>query len=236
MFFKKSLEDRVEKAKKDSKELNNIIDEYKPFIASTVNDKLGKYVEYGRDDELSIGMLAFKEAIESYDRNKGKFLNFAKHVINLRLIDYYRKNSKYKKIILLNSNDETENESIRNSEKNEAITKYINDEINEIRKYEIIDFKNELLKWNIEFSDLVKVSPKHKSLRNTYKEIARVVAENKEILESLLATKRLPINKLTEIYGVHRKKIERGRIYIIALVIAQIGDYGYIKEYIYGGE
>lgn len=236
MFFKKSLEDRVEKAKKDSKELNNIIDEYKPFIASTVNDKLGRYVEYGRDDELSIGMLAFKEAIESYDRNKGKFLNFAKHVINLRLIDYYRKNSKYKKIILLNSHDETENESIRNLEKNEAITKHINDEINEIRKYEIIDFKNELLKWNIEFSDLVKVSPKHKNLRKTYKEIAKVVAENKEILESLLATKRLPINKLTEIYGVHRKKIERGRIYIIALVIARIGDYEYIKEYIYGGE
>lgn len=236
MFFKKSLEDRVEKAKKDSKELNNIIDEYKPFIASTVNDKLGRYVEYGRDDELSIGMLAFKEAIESYDRNKGKFLNFAKHVINLRLIDYYRKNSKYKKIILLNSHDETENESIRNLEKNEAITKHINNEINEIRKYEIIDFKNELLKWNIEFSDLVKVSPKHKNLRNTYKEIAKVIAKNKEILESLLATKRLPINKLTEIYGVHRKKIERGRIYIIALVIAQIGDYEYIKEYIYGGE
>lgn len=236
MFFKKSLEDRVEKAKKDSKELNNIIDEYKPFIASTVNNKLGRYVEYGHDDELSIGMLAFKEAIESYDRNKGKFLNFAKHVINLRLIDYYRKNSKYKKIILLNSHDETENESMKNLEKNEAITKHINDEINEIRKYEIIDFKNELLKWNIEFSDLVKVSPKHKNLRNTYKEIAKVVAENKEILESLLATKRLPINKLTEIYEVHRKKIERGRIYIIALVIAQIGDYEYIKEYIYGGE
>lgn len=77
MFFKSSLEDRVEKAKKNTDEMNKLIEEYKPFIASTIQKRTGRFLEYGRDDELTIGMLAFKESIESFNKNKGKFLSFA---------------------------------------------------------------------------------------------------------------------------------------------------------------
>ncbi len=101
MFFRRSLEERVEKAKKNKEELNKLIEIYKPFIASTMQKKTGRFLQYGYDDELTIGMMAFKEAIDSYDKNKGKFLNFAKMVINLRCIDYYRKNEKHKEILYL---------------------------------------------------------------------------------------------------------------------------------------
>lgn len=236
MFFKKVIEDRVVIAKNNEEELNKIIEEYKPFIASVVNKKVGRYVKYGHDDELSIGLLAFKEAIDSYDRKKGKFIPFAKQVISIRLIDYYRKTKKEKNIIYLNIDDELENSEISNIEKEKAILNYEKNEENEIRKLEIIEYSKELKNWNIDFNDLVKASPKQKKLREIYKEVSKVIVNNAEILKELLSKKRLPINKIVQIYDIHRKKLERGRIYIIALVIAQIGDYELIKEYIYGGE
>ncbi len=51
-------------------------------------------MEYGIDEELSIALMAFNEAIDGYDTSKGSFLSFAKLVINRRLIDYLRKKTK----------------------------------------------------------------------------------------------------------------------------------------------
>jgi len=52
---------------------------------------VGRYVAYGQDDELSIALMAFVEAIRSYDVSKGNFLSFSQNVIKRRIIDYYRK-------------------------------------------------------------------------------------------------------------------------------------------------
>ncbi|KGG80476.1 RNA polymerase sigma factor SigI [Caloranaerobacter azorensis H53214] len=232
MLFRKSLEDRVEKAKEDAEELNSLIKEYKPFIASTVQKKTGKFLRYGHDDELTIGMMAFKEAIESYDKSKGKFLNFAKMVISLRIIDYYRKKEKDKKIILFNEVEDNEENSSVNYNFNRAITIFRDREENEIRKLEIQEYKKELNDWGIDFYDLVKESPKQEKVRNLYKEIAKKIVEDKAVLQSLLSTRRLPIKEIQKIVPIHRKKLERGRKYIIAMVIVLIGDYQYIREYV----
>ncbi|WP_069649837.1 RNA polymerase sigma-I factor [Caloranaerobacter ferrireducens] len=232
MLFRKSLEDRVEKAKEDAEELNNLIKEYKPFIASTIQKKTGKFLKYGYDDELTIGMMAFKEAIESYDRSKGKFLSFAKMVIGLRIIDYYRKREKDKKIILFNEIENNEENSNINYSLEKSITIFRDREENEIRKIEIQEYKKELNDWGIDFYDLVKESPKQEKVRNLYKEIAKKIVEDKTVLQNLLSTRRLPIKEIQKIMPIHRKKLERGRKYIIAMVIVLIGDYQYIREYI----
>lgn len=234
MFFRRKLEDRVENAKKDKDELNKLIEEYKPFIASTAQKRVGRYLNYGQDDELTIGMLAFKEAIEGYDREKGKFLTFAKRVIHLRLIDYYRKNKRLNKEILLAEDEEQEIST--NIQDKEAIYIFNSIEENKLRKEEILEYKEELMTWGISFEDLVKASPSHKKLRNLYNEIALIIISNPSILEKLTKTKRLPIKDIQDIKKVHRKKIERGRIYIISSVIVLMGDYTYIKEYINGGD
>jgi len=234
MIFKRNLEDRVEDAKKEEEELNKLIDEYKPFIASTAQQRVGRYLRYGQDDELTIGMLAFKEAVEGYDREKGKFLTFAKRVIQLRLIDYYRKNKRINKEILLKEDDEKEISS--NIQDKEAIHSFKLIEENRIRKEEILEYKEELLTWGIKFEDLVKASPSHKKLRELYNEIAMIIINNPSIMEKLNRTKRLPIKDIQDIKKIHRKKLERGRIYIISAVIVLQGDYIYIREYINGGD
>lgn len=232
MFFKKSLEERVEKAKKNQEELNKLIEEYKPFIASTLQKKAGKYLQYGYDDELTIGMMAFKEAIEAYDKSKGKFLNFAKQVITLRWIDYYRKNQKLKDTVYLHGDYDIEDVDRNNVILNKSIEEYQHRNVNEMRKLEILEYKKELKEWGIEFSELVEASPKQQKLKKTYKDIAQFIVQDQAMLNKLISLKRLPLKEIEESILIHRKKLERGRIYIIALVIATVGDYELIREYV----
>ena len=49
----------------------------------------------GRDDEASIAMIAFNEAIDAYDDSAGaSFLSFAEIVIKRRMVDYFRRKTK----------------------------------------------------------------------------------------------------------------------------------------------
>ncbi len=216
------LEDLVFKAKNNKQIAEKLIEQFKPFIASVIQKRIGKYLEYGVDDELSIGLIAFNEAIQSYDHNKGKFLSFARLVIINRLIDYFRKQSKYKTISLngQNSNDINENDKITELLDKKSVEQFAYQSEEEDRKFEIIEYTKILKDWNINFSDLIKISPKNQNLRNDYKKIALKIASDQCLFEQLCKTKRLPIKELEKLFFIHRKKIERGRIYIIALVIA----------------
>lgn len=232
MFLRRSLEEQVEKAKNNEKELNKLIETYKPFIASTIQKKTGRFLEYGYDDELTIGMMAFKEAVEAYDKSRGNFLNFAKRVITFRSIDYYRRNEKYKETVYLQGIYEGENETSFSETESKAIEEYQDRKENEMRKLEIIEYKNELKKWGIEFVELVQASPKQQKLKNLYKEVAQFIVNESHILNELISTKRLPIKEIQKNMLIHRKKLERGRIYIIAIIIVLIGDYEFIREYV----
>ncbi|MBC2582231.1 RNA polymerase sigma-I factor [Clostridium sp. DJ247] len=232
MFFTKSLEERVKKAKKNQQELNKLIESYKPFIASTMQKKSGRFLEYGYDDELTIGMMAFKEAVEVYDESKGKFLTFAKQVITFRGIDYYRKNEKQKDKLYLPEIYEVENEIVYSMLENKSVEEYQNQKENEMIKLELLEYKKELKNWQIEFYDLVQASPKQDRLKKLYKKVAQFIVQEQDILNELISTKRLPIKEIQKNMLIHRKKLERGRIYVIALVIVLIGDYTLIREYI----
>lgn len=220
---RQSLEDRVIKAKKDSSEINKLISEFKPFIASVAQKKVGRYLEYGVDDELSIGLIAFKEAVDSYDENKSKFLSFAKLVISMRLIDYYRKQKREATLSLDDEQSTTDVIDVK------SMDSYKIDEENEKRVLEIIEYRVELEKWGISLEDLAKVSPRKESLREHYKKVARVIVKNSDILNILLQTKRLPIKEIEEIIPIHRKKLERGRIYIIAMILALVSNFSYLN-------
>jgi RNA polymerase sigma factor len=217
-----SLEDRVAKAKEDKDEANRLIFEFKPFIASVVQKKAGRFVEYGIDEELSVGLMAFKEAIDSYDREKSKFLSFAKLVISMRLIDYYRKTKKEKSL-------NTEGSSPGDDDMDAvSMEQYKIDDENEKRILEIIEYRSMLGKWGISLEQLADVSPKKEDLREQYKMAARVIAGNEGILNIFLNTKRLPIKEIENIVSIHPKKLERGRIYIIAMVLAILANLSYL--------
>lgn len=68
---KQTLEKAVESIQKGNKDLQNeLIQQYKPFIAKTVSSVCKRYIDE-KDDEFSIGLIAFNEAIEKYSPEKG---------------------------------------------------------------------------------------------------------------------------------------------------------------------
>ncbi|WP_304942702.1 RNA polymerase sigma-I factor [Vallitalea guaymasensis] len=225
----KSLDEMVLVAKDDIHIRNTLIEQYKPFIASIIQNKTGRYIEYGIDEELSIGLIAFNEAIDKYEKDKGSFLTFSKIVISRRLIDYQRKNSNHGNNVILYNDDVTKDIDLVDR-KSLDIYRIKNE--NELRQLEIIEFKKELLTWGLDFTKLVEHSPKHKRTRRLYNKIATLIVSDCELMNYIHNNKRLPVQKITEKMKIHRKKIERGRIYIIALIIITMGDYEYLKEYL----
>jgi RNA polymerase sigma factor len=102
----------------------------------------------------------------------------------------------------------------------------------EERAEEIEVYKRELSSWGISFDDLVKNSPKHERLRRELKELALSMTRDDEVMDELMRTHRLPINKIMQKRPIPRKRIERGRIYILSIIVVLTGDYRYIREYI----
>jgi RNA polymerase sigma factor len=217
-----SLEDRVAKAREDKEEANRLIFEFKPFIASVVQKKVGRFVEYGIDEELSVGLMAFKEAIDSFNPSKSKFLSFAKLVICMRLIDYYRKSKKEEDPRFKAS------ESADDAEDAASLEQYRISGENEKRILEIIEYRSMLRKWGITLEQLADISPKKEELREQYQTVARAIAGNESVLRTMISTKRLPVKEIENIVSIHPKKLERGRIYIIAMVLAVLAKLSYM--------
>ncbi len=60
-------------AKKDERRFEELVRSLKPWILKTASDASGHYVT-DSDDEWSVALMAFNEAVQKYDEKKGSFL------------------------------------------------------------------------------------------------------------------------------------------------------------------
>ena len=97
---------------------------------------------------------------------------------------------------------------------------------------EIEQFKTELAKWGINMKVLAEHSPTHVRARAEYKEIARLVAAQSEIVHTIRTNTDFPVKKVKYLTKSPQKTIERARIYIIAYIMVHTGNYKYLKEFI----
>jgi len=220
VIHRETLEERVIRSRDDNDLVNSLIKEFKPFIASVAQKRVGRYLEYGVDDELSVGLLAFREAIRSFKEGRARFLSFARMVISMRLIDYYRKLDNNFEVL-----GDEENQDLWDRQSVE-VYQLENDE--EDLKAEVIRYSDLLSRWGIDMVELARVSPRNGELRKTYQEIARKIAGHQALLNSFMETKRIPIKELQKDFPIHRKKLERGRIYIIAMILAITSGFSYM--------
>lgn len=226
-----TINTRISSIRDDTEETGRFVEEYKPFIASCTEKVTGRYMSYGTDDELSIAMIAFVEAIRSFDSSKGNFFSFSRNVIKRRLIDYYRSERRHMDVVPLSAHME-ENETEYDLSTEEAVREFSDRSITELRRLETQELGRELGHWGITYRDLAKVSPRHKKTRRQCAELAGIILSRPDILESVMTKKYLPIKELEKVSGLPRKFIERFRKYIITLTVIAIGDYQYIRDYI----
>lgn len=235
-MFYESINERVMHIKFVRDEKNAFIEEYKPFIAAAVEKATGRYVSYGHDDELSIGLMAFDEAIVHYDRQKGNFLSFAQNVIRKRLIDYYRKEKKHQAVTYISeyTNEEADGEEVFEYviAAEESQNKYYQEEVNQLRRQELEELKEELSIWGLKLSDVAKSSPKHTSTKSSYLDIVKYIIDSPELIAKIKTKKYLPVAEIEEGTKLPRKTIERSRNYVVAAMIILTGDYYCIREFI----
>ena len=230
-MYSEAINDRVAGIKNNDEEINRFVEEYKPFIAVCAEKAAGRYMRYGEDDELSIAMIGFVEAIKFFDNSKGNFLSFSQNVIKRRLIDYYRKEKRHSGVISLSGYVAGEDEEFDLSE-GESIERYSEERLSELRRLELEELKGELSRWGISFLDLVETSPKQEKTRKICKEITGLILSRPDLLKLIMEKRYLPIAEIEKAMRVPRKIIERSRKYIIAVIIIAIGDYQYIRDYV----
>jgi len=209
-----NINDRIYLAKNDETEREKLIKDYTPFVIKQLSYITNKYIDEKNSDELSIGLIAFNEAINTYDKTKGSFLSFSSLLIKRRIIDYFRKNNYYNTVPL------------------EFYNEIPQDITSENRKLEMLSFMSMLNLYNITLEELVKQSPSHNDTRKLAAKIAYTISENDDLLNYIRTKRNLPLKDISKILNISRKTIEKHRKYIIALVIIISEDLPILKEYI----
>lgn len=215
---------------------NQFITDYQPYVAKVTSRFCKRYVDPARDDEFSIALGAFNEAVNQFSPQAGRsFLGFAEQVIRRRLIDYVRKEQRFTQQIpysMFEVEDEEDN-VVNPVEIHQAIEQYEKQKGMEERRSEILDLNRCLTDFGIQFSDLVDASPKHDDSRQALFAIGRQLSGDSELMRTMLSKRMLPIKELLDMVKVSRKTLERNRKFIIAVALIYNGPYPYLRDYLH---
>ena len=186
-----------------------LIEKYMAFLIKTVSGFTGRYISIENDEEFEIALLAFTEAVEKYQSEKGVFLVFAKLVIVSRLKNYAEKEKKHEKVVSL---DELY-ESGQDFQAEEA------EEQDDYLQQEILRYKKELLFFGLTFEKLADEAPRHKDTRETALDAAEKAGKDEEIVEETYRKRKLPIRRVAVLAELTEKVIKRSKSFILSAMI-----------------
>jgi len=202
---------------------NYLIEKHMPFIIKSISDTTGRYVSCENDEEVSIGLLAFHEAIERFDSDKGHFLSFAKLVISSRIKNYLKSENKHHHSSfedLVDKGLDVKDEYIEQKEENDEL-------IDEITK-----FKEEISSFGFSLEDLVSEAPKQQATRINAINLSEQISKDEEFTSFMYEKKRLPIKRIVLKFSVTEKVVKRSKKFIISVVIIIDKNFSILKNWI----
>lgn len=206
------------------------IEKHIPFIISCISKFTGRYVSIENDDEYSIGMMAFVEAIEKYKESRGDFYAFSRLVIESRLKNFFEKENKHSK------NKSIEDYKERGSDLVDNLEDHDKDDLNrEFTINEIKKLKEEIDDFGFGFEELVNEAPKHKDTREKAIDISEKSSREKDITDFMFVKKRLPIKNMSDRFDVSEKVIRKSKLFIITVIIILFRGYRNLKLWIKKG-
>lgn len=211
----REIDARVLTLHENTAAFENFIKEYEFFILKNAS-RIAKHFVSKEDDEWSIALIAFSDAIKKYDFDKGHFLPFAEMVMRTQMIDYFRAQGKFQQEMTVDAlDDET----------------FSVEPAYDI-KFEIEAITEVLAQYGFSFMDLASVSPKAQKTKKSCCIVINYMLKHPILIKEMSSSKMLPIKILKFNTGVPRKIIERHRKYIIAAVEILRGEYPHLSEYI----
>ncbi|WP_040214240.1 sigma factor [Clostridium polynesiense] len=207
---------------------DNFIEENKGFIYNIACSICKRKLDWKNDDELSIALISFNNACDSYDEGKGAFPSYAKVLIKNSLIDFFRRSQHIPYLIF-----DKEDENFDYVDYKSSMVEFNKYQENLQRAYEISVFSKELAEYRLSMEDLVKSSPSHADTRNVLLNAAFVCSKEKAIINYIRVRKTLPIKEMILLTGHNRKFFDKWRRYLLVLIlILSSSNYPYIKSYL----
>lgn len=224
---------RVTAAQGDLRAADDLVRQYLPFIKSETAKFIHRPPMEGQDDELSIAMFAFHEAVLRYSKEKGAFLSFAALQIRSRLIDYFRKEKRHGNVISLYQQDGSDEDAPTLLEKTDTGTDDISlQQVRQATKEEILEFSAQLQQFGLSLGDIAENCPKQQRTLSACHTALDYAKKHPELLDIFLETKKLPLKQLTEGSRAERKTLERHRKYMMALLLAYTNGYEIIRGHL----
>lgn len=211
---------------------DRLLEAAKPFVVTVVSRYSYRRLGW-QDDEVSIGLIAFNEAIDAYKGTGENLFSFAQQVIRRRLVDYFRSQSRFSSEVAILDGAVEQVSEFSAPEVNEAWERYrLHEEAME-RAEEIRTLEERLAFYGISMGDLVSASPVHRQTRIRLLNVASLLARDECLFKVLTSTGRLPKKGLCAVSGVSSRMLDRGRKYVIAIaLILHEEDFPNVKRYL----
>lgn len=201
-------------------EREQFITKYRPYILRAVGHICKSNIGWN-DDEASIGLIAFNDAIDHYNvsQSRGKtFENFAFMVIRHRLIDEFRRNGKHARTESIDFNDDRDFD-MSSIEFVGSLDAYEREQSAAELAQELLRYDEILQEYGVCLEELEECSPSHQDARIHMIQLAKQFIEHPELWEYLQRKKQLPIKGMLKFANVSKKTLERNRKYLIALIL-----------------
>ena len=220
-------------AKNDQKILEKLISQNEFYILKCASKATHHFITKS-EDEWSVALMAFHQAVENYQLDKGSFLSFAALVIRRRIIDYMKNQDRFTHEISVDPiifdtepEEETEDVAIHLAVA-EQVSKTTGNEI----KSEIEEANLLLASYGFSFFDLTQCSPHAQKTKKACAQVINYMLSNPLLINDMKASKQLPLKIMENNVHVPRKILERHRKYIIAAIEILSGGYPNLAEYL----
>lgn len=226
------LSKAVYAAKENSQKADDLIRAYIPFIRSEATKFMNRLCT-DQDDEYSIAMMAFYEAIMGYQKSRGAFLSYASMLIRSRLIDFQHKEARHQGHISVYEENGAADGSALLDTVADSHDHFEESSTREATRQELEELSAVMAQFDVRFSDVAENCPKQERTLCACAEAIRYAGENKALLDELLRTKKLPMAQLVSGSGAERKTLERHRKYILAMLLIQTNGYETIRGHLH---
>ena len=220
----------------DQEARERLIAQHTPLVLRVGARVCGHYLQAGRDDEVSVGLMAVNEAVDRYRPDCGaSFPAFAELVVRRRLIDHLRRQSARKELPF-SYFDQADDEGGQWSPVEFARAQEVDRERRDAvdRRSEVEEFQRLLAPYGITLRDLVRQSPQHQDARQRAVAVARAVAGHPQWGGYLRQHHALPLREMERVaeLGVSRKTLERQRKFIIAVAVILMEGLHTLRSYV----
>ena len=232
-----TLEEQVLHAKEDEDVFNELVEQRKGWVLKCAAEAVGHYVS-DSDDAWSVALLAFHEAVEKYQPEKGNFLSFADLVIRRRIKDHLRGEKRREDEIAV---EPASFEGQVDEDTCRAVDYQVRDAVAEASdqadtgaqaREEIAAVPELLEPYGFSLFDLAACSPKAGKTRKACAQAVRTLLDTPGLMDAMREAKALPMKELVKASGVSRKILDRHRRYLIAVAEILSGEYPLVREYL----